>query len=201
MEIIAVGFDSETLLKRYNISGDVKYIDIEDIPNHKADILIICLDQLTELYEELYYYENYNLENNYKHFYKKVDLYEFDRLNRNKYKNYKKVYIVSIDCFFKEFNYHFKSLYTNLNFIDDFEIIDVEINDEVLNTSNIKTCNICKLKKYVDKQEDYFDSKDIMKEFNVSNRWVKRYMYDMNKLYNNIGYSYSKRKWYKIIGE
>lgn len=189
-EIMAVGFDSESLSKHFNIQKGVKFIDYEDISNHKGDILIVMIDYLKDLYNELNDYCIFGGS--------RVDLYEFDRLNRYKFNDYKKVFLVSIDCFFKEFNYHFKSLYSNINFIDDFTPIDANVTNEDANISNTKKKNILRLKEYVDKQKDYFDSREIMKKFNVSNRWIKRYMYDMNKIYNNIGYSYSKRKWYKI---
>ncbi len=192
-KIVAVGYDSNTLLESHKVFGDIEFISVEDIPNYKADILIISIDCLSDLFNAI--------NDCYQFSEDKVDLYEYDRLNRYKYKNYKKVYLVSIECFFGEFNYHFKSLYTNLIFIDDFIPIDTNINDDECKVSNIKMGNILKLKEYVDKQNDYFDSKEIMKKFNVSNRWIKRYMYDMNKIYNNIGYSYSKRKWYKISEE
>lgn len=189
-EIMAVGFDSESLSKHFNIQKGVKFIDYEDISNHKGDILIVMIDYLKDLYNELNDYCIFGGN--------RVDLYEYDRLNRYKFNDYKKVFLVSIDCFFKEFNYHFKSLYSNINFIDDFTPIDANVTNEDTNISNMKKKNILRLKEYVDKQKDYFDSREIMKKFNVSNRWIKRYMYDMNKIYNNIGYSYSKRKWYKI---
>ena len=192
-KIVAVGYDSNTLLESHNVSGDIEFISVEDIPNYKADILIVSIDYLSDLFNAI--------NDCYQFSEDKVDLYEYDRLNRYKYKNYKKVYLVSIECFFGEFNYHFKSLYTNLNFIDNFTSIDTNINDNECKVSNIKMGNIQKLKEYVDKQNDYFDSKEIIKKFNVSNRWIKRYMYDMNKIYNNIGYSYTKRKWYKTSEE
>ena len=186
---IICGFTKEEIIKKYNIDRNIKCIDgLDNISDYKSDYLIINLDNINDLYKELSDFDEQK--------YKKYDLYEFDRLNRIKFSNFKKVYIVSLDHFFNK--YHFKSLYSNLNFIDDDEkiiILEVQKKEKI---SFIKNKNIEKLKEYVDKQDTYFNSKDIMKYFNVSNRWIKRYMKDMNDLYNNIGYSYSKRQWYKI---
>ena len=197
--IVTVGFSIEELDWRFCIHSDnVLYLDnIKDISNYKADILIINLDDyLGDLYDELKELEFYKEDNYHKHLYKKYDLYEYDRLNREKYKNYKKVYLVSIDCLFEEYNY--KNNYSNIFFVNDQTKLDLSISNRNDEISNIKNKNINKLKEYVDNQKDYFNSNDIMKKFNVSNRWIKRYMKDMNDIYNNIGYSYSKRKWYKV---
>ena len=158
------------------------------LPNDKEGILIINLDNINSLYNNLLYYDELK--------YQKYDLYDFDRINRKKFKKFEKVYIISLDKFF--YKYNFKSIYTNIHFIDDGDRIDLSTNNGSYKNSNIKNNNIHKLKEYVDKQKDYFGSKDIMDKFNVSNRWIKRYMKDMNDIYNNVGYSYVKRKWYKV---
>ncbi len=172
---------------------DITVIDINDVSKYKGDILIIDLDQLENLNEELFEHDSMK----YKYNYKKYDLYEFDRLNRYKYRNYKKVIIVAHNEYFDEYK-TYKNQYSNIYFALDLEYIDFNIIDNKNKISNIKNNNILKLIEYVDKQSSYFDSKPIMKLFNVSNRWIKRYMKDMNDIYNNIGYSYSKRKWYKV---
>ncbi len=197
--IVTVGFSAEELTSRFDIHSDkVLYLNsINDISNYKADILLIDLDNyINDLYDELKNRYLYKEDNYHKHLYHKYDLYEYDRLNRKKYKNYKKVFLVSIDWLFEEYNY--KNNYSNIYFVNDQTKLDLSIDDGNNKISNIKNKNISRLKEYVDNQKDYFNSKDIMKEFNVSNRWIKRYMKDMNNIYNNIGYSYSKRKWYKV---
>ena len=198
-KIISIGFSGEELAWRFDIHSDnVLYLeDVNDISNYKADILIINLDDcLSNLYDELKDRYLYKEDNYHKHLYRKYDLYEYDRLNRRKYENYKKVFLVSIDWLFEEYKY--KNNYSNIYFVNDQTKLDLSVGNKEYKISNIKNKNICKLKEYIDKQKDYFNSKDIMKEFNVSNRWIKRYMKDMNDIYNNIGYSYSKRKWYKV---
>ncbi len=197
--IVAVGFSIEELAWRFDIHSDnvLCLNSIKDISNYKADILIINLDDyMNNLYDELKKCELYKEDNYHKHLYHKYDLYEYDRLNRKKYENYKKVFLVSIDWLFEEYNY--KNIYSNIYFVNDQAKLDLSIDDGNSKISNIKNKNISKLKEYVDNQKDYFNSKDIMEAFNVSNRWIKRYMKDMNDIYNNIGYSYSKRKWYKV---
>lgn len=197
LDIVSMGFNREELIDKFNIDGDITFIDnVDDIFMYKADILIIDLCNLKKLFDELYNCEVYKYQNNHMHLYEKYDLYEYDRLNRSKFKNYRKVFIVSIDCLFDEYNY--KNIYSNIYYVNGFNKLDLQINDNNFKISSIKNKNILKLKEYVDKQENYFDSKEIMKQFNVSSRWIKRYMKDMNDIYNNIGYSYSKRKWYKV---
>lgn len=187
--IISVGLNENYLLERFNIEMPITCIDnMSDLPNDKEGILIINLDNINSLYNNLLYYDELK--------YQKYDLYDFDRLHRRKFDGFKKVYIISLDRFF--YKYNFKSIYTNVHFIDDGDKIDLSIENNLYKNSNIKNNNIHKLKEYVDKQENYFDSKDIIDKFKVSSRWVKRYMKNMNDTYNNIGYSYSKRKWYKV---
>lgn len=187
--IILVGLDENYLSEIFHIEIPVTCIDnMSALPNDKEGILIINLDNINSLYNNLLYYDELK--------YQKYDLYDFDRINRKKFKKFEKVYIISLDKFF--YKYNFKSIYTNIHFIDDGDRIDLSTNNGSYKNSNIKNNNIHKLKEYVDKQKDYFGSKDIMDKFNVSNRWIKRYMKDMNDIYNNVGYSYVKRKWYKV---
>ncbi len=189
MKIVSLGFNKQELNDRFNIDGDITFLDnLNDISKYKADILIINLDNMPNLYDILSDYDELK--------YKKYDLYEFDRMSRKMFNNHKKVFIISLDDFFH--NYKFKSLYSNIYFINSIDEINCNVEQLDKKKSRIKNNNIEKLKEYVDKQVDYFDSKNIMKAFNVSNRWIKRYMKDMNDIYNNIGYSYVKRKWYKI---
>ena len=191
MDIVLLDIDEDTAKERFGIDGNFKTIEsLDEVPNNKGDFLVSFVDSFVDLYNGLDYYDCDEFK------YQKYDLYEFDRLNRELFSNYRKVFLVSVEMWFKKYN--FKSLYSNINFVDDGDELDLSIDDNKGKISNIKKGNILRLKDYVDKQDDYFDSEGIMKEFNVSNRWVKRYMKDMNDIYNNIGYSYSKRKWYKV---
>ena len=177
----------EKLKDKYD---NIELINIDDISKYKGDILILDLDDIKDLNDDLY---NCCLTNT------KYDLYEYDRLNRYKYKNYKKVYIVAHDEYFSDYS-TYKNQYSNIYFVHGLTVLyftNLSVNNDSKKISNIKNNNILKLKKYVDSKKDYFDSKSIMKLFNVSNRWIKRYMKDMNDIYNNVGYSYTKRKWYK----
>ena len=40
--------------------------------------------------------------------------------------------------------------------------------------------------------------KEIMNKLKVNEKWLQRYMKDMNYLYNNIGYNKKKRLWYVV---
>ena len=184
MNILLLDISIEEAKRRFNIDGNFKMVNsIDELKSNVSDILIAFTDSFTDLYNDLEYYGN---NEKYK---------KFDRLNRKVFNNYKKVFIISLDKVF--YKYKYKSLYSNLYFIDDGDKLDLNLKEKN-KISNIKKGNILRLKDYVDKQDDYFDSEEIMQKFNVSNRWVKRYMKDMNDIFNNIGYSYSKRKWYKV---
>lgn len=194
LKVFSIGFDSQYIREKLGINKDSSNIvvlnNIDEIANYNGDLLIINLDNLKELYNELYYYDQLK--------YEKYDLYEYDRLNRKRFSKFKYVIIISIDLFF--YKYSYKNIYSNILFKDDNSFIDFDklYNTEIVRIGDVKRGNILKLKEQVDNKKDYFNSKDIMDKFKVSNRWVKRYMKYMNDVYNNIGYSYSKRKWYKV---
>lgn len=48
------------------------------------------------------------------------------------------------------------------------------------------------------KQKKEISTKEILKETGFSDRSIQRYMYNINKIYNCIGYDYSKNVWYFI---
>ena len=191
LKVFLVGIDKEYILDKLKLEANITILNnIDEIVNYKGDLLIINLDNIKDLYDNVSFYDQLK--------YEKYDLYEYDRLNRKRFSNFGRVIIVSLDLFFDKYNY--KNIYSNISFVNDVIDVDVEniYNNSIKKVSNIKNNNILKLKSYVDNKKNYFNSIDIINTFKVSNRWVKRYMKDMNDIYNNIGYSYSKRMWYKV---
>jgi hypothetical protein len=208
--IVSIDFNEQELQERFDIVSykkDNRYPrfpniicldNINELKRQEGFMLIIFLDLIPELY--------FKCDENPNNF---DALYEFDRLNRNKFNNFEYVVIYCTDDFFDKSNY--KSIHSNIMFksslyrdgvyknkLDIYALYEKYLNKKDIKLTNIKRNNIDRLKKCVDKQKDYFTSEDIMKKLNVSHKWVKRYMKDMNEVYNNIGYSYSRKMWYKV---
>lgn len=185
--IYLYGYDYDSY--DFDLSNKFNFIedDISNIFINKGFMAIINIDAFDGIFDELCEPR----DNNY--------LYEYDRLYRKKYK-YEYVIFISGDL------PSYKNVHSSLQFLTrtvDFKL-DIDYYYERCNSkdeknTNIKNSNITKLKKFVDKQNDYFSSIEVMNKFNVSNKWVKRYMGYMNKKYHNIGYSYSMKKWYKVL--
>ena len=57
--------------------------------------------------------------------------------------------------------------------------------------------NIEKLHNYL-KGKRFVTTEEIVEEFKVSDRWVLRYMTDVNDIYQNIGYDSYKKRWYIV---
>lgn len=135
------------------------------------------------------------------------DVYEIDRHVRKLFKNFEYVILISIE----EFNYglvpfsniyvEFANKYFNsdegINTLVDY-LYEESINKKELKLTRIKNININKLKKYIDGKQDYIKTEEIIKSLNVNEKWIQRYMKDMNIVYNNIGYNKKKRLWYKV---
>lgn len=180
---------------KYNRFPNILYIDNPNqIERKKGFLLISDIEEFKELDKELYDNEEYGY---------KVDIYEFDRLNRKKFKNFEYVIIFSTSNY-KRLD-SLKLDYSNIIIINDnncdrnmiYDLYDKSLNKKYKKISDIKMNNINKLKEYL-RGKTYIKTKDIMDYFNVSDKWVKRYMKDMNDIYNNIGYNYVKKCWYKV---
>ena len=136
------------------------------------------------------------------------NVYEIDRYTRMMFKNFDYVILISIE----EFDYGhvpFSNLYIEfankyfdtekgLNILVD-KLYEESLNKKELKITRIKKVNINKLKDYINnKKNDYIKTEEIIKKLGVNEKWIQRYMKEMNIVYNNIGYNKKIRAWYKI---
>ena len=65
--------------------------------------------------------------------------------------------------------------------------------------SRIKSNNVEKLRTFIRKlNKEFFTTDEIKQKLNVNEKWIQRYMKEMNNIYNNIGYNKRKRLWYVV---
>ena len=137
----------------------------------------------------------------------KPNVYEIDRHVRKLFENFEYVILISIEEFdyghvpFSNMYVEFANKYFNtekgLNRLIDF-LYEESLNKKELKLTRIKRININKLKEYINKRKDYIKTEEITKYLDVNEKWIQRYMKDMNIVYNNIGYNKRKRVWYKV---
>ncbi len=132
---------------------------------------------------------------------KDIDLIAFDKKYRRKL-DYWYIYIYNQDLKYKKI-----SKYTNIDIIEEYRMFgsydsgyefDIDYYYEKHKHLNLHP----KRKEILDKVHSYLrkkkevSSKDLVNEFKISIRNIQRYMNDINRLYNDIGYDYSKNVWY-----
>lgn len=134
------------------------------------------------------------------------DVYEIDRYVRKKFENFEYVIIISIE----EFDYGhipFSNMYVEFanKYFDTDKGISLLVdklykeykNKKELNITRIKNINIERLRNYVEEKE-FITTKEMIDDLGVNEKWIQRYMKDMNIIYNNIGYNKRKRVWYTV---
>jgi len=178
--------------------------DIQNLKRKEGFIFLSCLDE----FDDILKYINYlSPEFFYEDIKPDIDLYEFDRLNRSKFKNFEYVIIISID--FYDFLRPKTIPYSPFIFYDEptfkknsdiiFTLYEKYLNEKNQKFSNIKLKNISKLKNYLKQtKKTYYTTKEIKEALKVNEKWVQRYMKDMNTIYKNIGYNHHKNMWYVI---
>lgn len=135
------------------------------------------------------------------------NVYEIDRHVRKLFKNFEYVILISIEEFdyghvpFSNMYVEFANKYFNtekgLSILID-SLYEKSLTKQELKLTRIKNTNINKLKEYINKKKEYIKTEEIIKSLNVNEKWIQRYMKDMNIVYNNIGYNKKKRLWYKV---
>jgi len=172
-----------------------KINSLDEINDKKGFLLLLTFDLIYEAFPDISdYYE--------------LDVYEIDRNIRKLFCNFEYVIIISIEEFdyghipFSNIYVEFANKYFNtekgINILVN-KIYQEYINKKELKISRIKSSNIKKLKSYIDKYpEEFITTKEIMNKLKVNEKWLQRYMKDMNYLYNNIGYNKKKRLWYVV---
>ena len=201
--IVCVGYDSyykDSLKLRdtkiNNIKPNLINIDaLEELNRKQGFLLLFTMDDLYDYFP--------NIVNIYK-----PDVYEIDRYLRKKFKNFEYVIIVSIE----EFDYGripFSNIYivyanNYLNTNKGINVLIDKISKEFISKkeskiSKIKYNNIEKLRTFIKKsKKDFFKTEEIKQKLNVNEKWIQRYMKEMNNIYNNIGYNKRKRLWYVV---
>jgi len=173
----------------------VKINSLKELERKQGFLLVLTMDDLSEYLPNII--EPYQ-----------PDVYEIDRHARKIFQNFEYTIIISAEEFdyghipFSNIYVEFANKYFNtkegLNILID-KLYKEYTSKKELKLSNIKRNNINKLKQYIDKHKnEYITTKEIMESLNVNEKWLQRYMKDMNKLYNNIGYNKRKRVWYKV---
>ncbi|MBQ8379736.1 MAG: hypothetical protein IJX34_02855 [Clostridia bacterium] len=196
--IVCVGNDSfykENLkLKDNKIFTNINSIyNLNHLERKQGFLLICCLDDLYEISPDVV--DMYD-----------IDVYEIDRHARKMFRNFEYVVILSNE----EFEYGlipFSNMYVYFlgDYLDNDEGLNPLINKlyekyklkKEEKISRIKNENIQKLKKYI-KNKNFITTQKIMKDLKVNEKWIQRYMKDMNKTYSNIGYNKRKRLWYRV---
>lgn len=173
----------------------VKVNSLKDIKRKQGFLLVLTMDDL--------YYEYKNIVDVFV-----PDVYEIDRYVRKRFRNFKYVIIISIE----KFDYGhipFSNIYVEYanKYFDTNEGLNILINklykeyleSKEKNFSKQKMIKIEKLKSYLKgTRKKFITTKQIMNDLNVTEKWIQRYMKDMNYLYNNVGYNKKKRIWYVV---
>lgn len=192
-------YDAKDIEKGESNNNDyphlVKINNLKELERKQGFLLVLTMDDLSEYLP--------NVIDPYQ-----PDVYEIDRHARKTFQNFEYTIIISAEEFdyghipFSNIYVEFANKYFNtkkgLNILID-KLYKEYTSKKELKLSNIKRNNINKLKQYIDNhQNEYITTKEIIESLNINEKWLQRYMKDMNKLYNNIGYNKRKRVWYKV---
>ncbi len=138
----------------------------------------------------------------------KVNVYELDRKFRKYFKNFEYVIILITEEFdyghipFSNIYVEYKNKY--LDNEDGLNILIKNLYEEYSNKKEIKFTkkrweNIEKINIYLKKtRKKFFTTNELLKKFKVNEKWLQRYLKDVNRIYHNIGYNKKKRLWYVI---
>jgi len=173
----------------------IKINTLKELERKQGFLLLITMD---ELYDYLP-----NVVDTFE-----PDVYEIDRYARKIFKNFEYVILISIEEFdyghvpFSNMYVVFANKYFNtdkgINVLID-KIYEEFISKKENKISRIKNDNIEKLRAFIKKlKKDFFTTEEIKQKLNVNEKWIQRYMKEMNKIYNNIGYNKRKRLWYIV---
>lgn len=201
--IVYVGYDSyyqESLklcnTKINNIEPNmVKINTLKELGRKQGFLLIITMDDLYDFFP--------NVVNIYE-----PDVYEVDRYFRKMFQRFEYVIAISIEEFdygripFSNMFVVFANNYFNTNeginvLID--KLLEEFISKKERKMSRIKINNVEKLRTFIEKSKKvFFTTEEIKQKLNVNEKWIQRYMKEMNYIYNNIGYNKRKRLWYVV---
>ena len=173
----------------------VKINNLEELGRKQGFLLLITMDDLYDYFPHVVDI----LE---------PDVYEIDRYSRKLFKNFEYVIVISIEEFdygripFSNMNVVFANNYFNTN--EGINVLIDKIFNEYMSKkenklSRIKINNVEKLRTFIRKlNKEFFTTDEIKQKLNVNEKWIQRYMKEMNNIYNNIGYNKRKRLWYVV---
>lgn len=131
---------------------------------------------------------------------KDINLVEFDKKYRKKL-DYWFIRLYNQDLQYKD------NKYSNISLIDEKEMFGDHLDKAVyyidtyfkehkpLKIHPRRKEKLDKIHTYMQKNKEV-KSSELVNEFNINIRNIQRYMNDINILYNDIGYDYSKNIWY-----
>ena len=201
--IVYVGSDSyykdDLKLSDTKISGfELNFVRIntlKELDGKQGFLLLVTMDELYDYFPDVV--DMF-----------KPDVYEIDRYMRKIFEKFDYVILISNE----EFDYgrvHFSNMYVVFanNYFNTSEGINILINkiynDFIVRKesklSRIKSEHVERLRVFVDDLEkDFFTTDQIKEKLHVNDKWIQRYMKEMNNIYNNIGYNKRKRVWYVV---
>lgn len=201
--IVYVGSDSyykdDLKLSDTKISGfELNFVRIntlKELDGKQGFLLLVTMDELYDYFPDVVDMV-------------KPDVYEIDRYMRKIFEKFDYVILISNE----EFDYghvHFSNMYVVFanNYFNTSEGINILINkiynDFIVRKesklSRIKSDHVERLRVFVDGLEkDFFTTDQIKEKLHVNDKWIQRYMKEMNNIYNNIGYNKRKRVWYVV---
>ncbi len=190
--VVIVGFtDSERnsisiplLDEPYCYTQEVHYLkSLSNINKYQGYLLIIDNSDNKRLVD---------IDKKYRKSLNKYELIWLYNSNYNKYYKDKWSRIEKIDRYlFNDLGYCLGEEWNSYKELKEKDDETITFNKYKQNNMNI-LCNY--LKKYKTRK-----TKDISKDLKLNERSIQRYMYDLNRIYHNIGYDYSNNEWY-IIG-
>ena len=180
------------VLVRFHTDLNYKLLPMEYYNNHMVD-WAYSLDNAYEHIGDILIYNNeYNesiisLDKKYRHLFNKYSIVLIYNKTYSSYSLYKSkwfdIYTIGEDI--KD------SKFIN-RVIDEYESKNIKLKFNKDKKEKIKI-----LYNYIKKYETR-KTKDIVKDLNINERSIQRYMHDLNSIYHNIGYDYSLNEWYFI---
>lgn len=192
--------DINNFLSIENKFNLVNVSSVKEIKRKQGFLVVLEISDLYEIDKEIDWFDDSSIY--------KIDVYELDRKFRNYFKNFEYVIILVTEEFdyghipFSNIYVEYKNKY--LDNEDGLNVLIKNLYEEYSNKNEIKYTkkrwkNIEKINSYFKKtRKKFFTTNELLKKFKVNEKWLQRYLKDVNRIYHNIGYNKKKRLWYVI---
>ena len=192
--------DINNFLSTENKFNLVNVSSVKEIKRKQGFLVVLEISDLYEIDKEIDWFDDNSVY--------KIDVYELDRKFRNYFKNFEYVIILVTEEFdyghipFSNIYVEYKNKY--LDNEDGFNVLIKNLYKEYSYKKEIKYTkkrweNIEKINSYFKKtRKKFFTTNELLKKFKVNEKWLQRYLKDVNRIYHNIGYNKKKRLWYVI---